>query len=127
MRNPEPVQESVLRDQLPGTGPALRSFGHVEVVRIKRRSRKHPELLLFKGAPASKHSIAKSVLVSIPDANGELPAPWIDKEKGRIHLFYPNMEHPDLVDLMKDPGEYLCYLWTSSDGAKSHAWLLKTR
>ena len=127
MRNPEPVQESVLRDQLSETGPALRSFGHVEVVRIKRRSRKHPELLLFKGAPASKNSIAKSVLVSIPDANGELPAPWFDREKGRIHLFYPNLEDPDLMPLMKDPSDYLCYLWTSSDGAKSHAWLLKTR
>lgn len=127
MRNPEILPESVLRDQLPGAGPALRSFGHVEVVRIKRRSRRHPDLLLFKGAPASKHSVAKSVLVSIPDANGELPAPWIDKEKGRIHLFYSSMEHPDLVPLMKDPGGYLCYVWTSSDGSKSHAWLLKTR
>lgn len=94
---------------------------------MKRRSRKHPELLLFKGAPASRHSLSNSVLITIVDVNGEVPAPWIDKEKGRIHLFYTSMEHPEVVAILDDPGAFLCYLWTSSDGAKSHAWLLRRR
>lgn len=125
MRDPETAQGSVLRDQLPENNATLRSFGHVEVVRLKRRSRKHPELLLFKGGPASRESMAKSVLITIT-ANGELPTPWMDKENGRVHLFYPSLEHPDVVALTQDPGHHMCYLWTSSTGDKSHAWLLKT-
>lgn len=122
-----PASDPHFHDQLSEDGSALRSFGQVQVVRLKRRSRKHPELLLFKGTPASKHSLSKSVLITIVGVNGEVPAPWIDKEKGRIHLFYASMEHPEVVAIMDDPGAYLCYLWTSSDGAKSHAWLLRTR
>lgn len=122
-----PASGSVLREQLPAPEHGLRSFGHVEVLRIKRRSRKHPELLLFKGAPASKHSMVKSALVTIAEAPDQIPAPWLDREKGRLHLSYPSLEHPELVALLKDPSAYMCYFWTSSDGAQSHAWLLKTR
>ena len=122
-----PASDSILREQLPAPDHALRSFGHVEVLRIKRRSRKHPELLLFKGAPASKHSIVKSALVTIAESPDQSPAPWLDREKGRLHLCYPSLEHPELAALLKDPSAYMCYFWTSSDDAQSHAWLLKTR
>lgn len=122
-----PASESALREQLPAPEHGSRSFGHVEVLRIKRRSRKHPELLLFKGAPASKHSIVKSALITIAVTPDQSPAPWLDREKGRLHLCYPSMEHPELEALLKDPSAYMCYFWTSSDGAQSHAWLLKTR
>lgn len=121
--DPASSLEPVIVDR-PGSRHALRSFGHVEALRIRRRSRKRPELLLFKGAPASKHSMVKSVLVTISDVP---PAPWMDKEKGRIHLSYPTLGDSELQALLADPGAFMCYFWASSDGAKSLAWLLKTR
>ena len=127
IRSKDPLKGSPLRDQLPGSEGALRPIGHVEVVKLRRRSRKHPELLLFKGEPASSASVAKSVQITIAPANGELPPPHFGKEKGRIHLYYGHAEHPDVLALTGDPGACVCYLWTSGDGKQSHAWLLKTR
>ena len=106
---------------IPETARSLKSFGHVEVLRIKRRSRKQPELFLFKGSPASKHSTVRSALISI----GRSPAPHYDREEGRMHRDYPNAEHPELLALLADPSAFMCYCWTSFDGAHSHAWLLK--
>lgn len=83
-------------------------------------------MLLFKGEPASKHGIAKSVMVNIVPHGQEVPAPGVDREKGRIHLFYPSAEHPDVLALTRDPAGHVCYLWTSSDGTQSRAWLVKT-
>jgi hypothetical protein len=99
-------------------------FGQVEVVDIQRRSRKHPGQLLFKGAPGSKHSTAKSVLVTVGD---EPRAPWLDREQGRIHLHYPSMDIPELQALIAHPGDFVCYYWGSADSTQSHAWLLRTR
>lgn len=127
IRSKDPNPGSALRDQHSGNNTGGRSIGQVEAVKLRRRSRKHPELLLFKGDPASKLSIAKSVLVTIVPPNGEMPAPWIDREKGRIHLFYPSAEHPDVVAMTENPGNCVCYLWTSANGKQSHAWLVKTR
>jgi hypothetical protein len=98
----------------------------VEVLRIKRRSRKRPELMLFKGSPGSKHSTARSALVTLAEFEGESPAPYFDREAGRIHLHYPGAEHPELQALLADPGSFMCYCWTSFDGAHCHAWLLRT-
>lgn len=99
----------------------------MEVVKLRRRSRKHPELLLFKGEPASSASVAKSVQITIVPTHDELPPPRFDREKGRIHLYYDSAEHPDVVALTRDPDACVCYLWISGDGRQSHAWLLKTR
>lgn len=120
-----PQKEQASYVEQPKGEAALKSSGHVEVVRLKRRSRKHPELLLFKGAPASRHSVAKSVLIEITTDPSLAKAPWMDLEKGRIHLCYASMEHPEVAALISDPGGWLCYLWTSSDGKQSHAWFLR--
>lgn len=114
-----------MREQPAARRAGQRSIGQVEAVKLRRRSRKHPELLLFKGEPASGLSIAKSVLVTIVE-QGELPQAWIDREKGRIHLFFASADHPDVVALTDDPSSCVCYLWSSADGRQSHAWLLKT-
>ncbi len=127
IRSKDPLQGSPLRDQLPGNGLGLRSFGKVEVVSLHRRSRKHPELLLFKGSPSSAHSVAKSVLVTLVPDSEALPAPHFDRAKGRIHLFYHSDAHPDVKMLVEHPGDCVCYLWTSANGEQSHAWLLKAR
>ncbi len=102
-------------------------MGHVEVVDIRRRSRKQSELLRFKGVPGSKHSVARSVLVTIVDQGIALPSPWIDAEHEEIHMYYPTMDHPELQALLADPSGFVCYFWTSGDGLKSHAWLLQSR
>ena len=112
---------------VPETSHSLKSFGHVEVLRIKRRSRKQPDLLLFKGSPGSKHSTARSVLVTVMERGGEIPTPYFDSGTGRIHLAYPDVLDPELQALLADPGSFMCYFWTSFDGAHSHAWLLSTR
>lgn len=119
------VQDPTLLDR--PAAPALRASGRVEAVHIRRRSRKHPELLLFKGTPASKHSVAKSLVATVVGPGEPLPPPWIDMEKGRIHLFYSDADHRDLVALREDPASQVCYLWISADGLQSHAWLLRTR
>lgn len=98
----------------------------MEVLDIRRRSRKHPELLLFKGHPGSKLSQVKSLLVNIgQDSGGLAPAPWLEREKNRIHLFFPSMDHPELQALVTAPGAFVCYFWSSPDGSKTLAWLLK--
>lgn len=104
----------------PETARSLKSFGQVEVLRIKRRSRKWPDLMLFKGSPASKHSTAHSALVSVGSS-----ASHYDRPEGRIHLGYPDAEHPELLALLADPSAFMCYCWTSFDSAHSHAWLLR--
>ena len=126
MTNSASSPESAISAQLAASGRAVPPFGHVEVVRIKRRSRKWPELLLFKGSPVSKHGVAKSVLITINEAGSGSTTPWLDLEKGRIHITYPSMEHAELQALLADPGSFLCYFWTSADGTKSLAWLLKS-
>ncbi len=126
MADTDSSKEPDLLDQAFASGRSTRPFGHVEVVRIKRRSRKHPELLLFKGTPISKNGVMKSVLITIGGAGGGTPAPWLDMEKGRLHLSYASMEHPELQALLDDPGAFLCYFWTSSDGMKSLFWLLRS-
>jgi|GEM_PF-1513374 len=110
---------------IPETARSLKSFGHVEVLRIKRRSRKQPDLMLFKGSPGSKHSKVRSALVTLAEFAGESPAPYFDPNAGRIHLHYTSAEHPELQALLAEPGSFMCYCWTSFDGAHSHAWLLK--
>lgn len=121
------VQGSALCDQFPDREPVSHSNGQVHVVRLRRRSRKRPGLLLFKGGPASRTSTARSVLVTIVPPNGELPGPWMDTDNGRIHLFYRGTDHPDVATLISDPGSCVCYLWTSADGRHGHAWLVKAR
>ncbi len=97
------------------------------MVRIKRRSRRHPELLLFKGTPGTAASLARSVQVTIAAGPEPLPAPWYDREQGRIHLSYGSMDVPELVALLADPGGHACYLWESADGNDRHAWLVNAR
>ncbi|MEO8734880.1 MAG: hypothetical protein ABI373_11165 [Flavobacteriales bacterium] len=109
----------------PETARSLKAFGHVEVLRIKRRSRKQPDLLLFKGTPGAKHSTVHSVLVTLAEFEGEAPAPYYDREAERIHLHYSSADDPELQALLADPGSFMCYCWTSFDGAHSHAWLLR--
>lgn len=126
MADPDSSKEPDLLDQTSVPGRTPRPFGHVEVVRIKRRSRKHPELLLFKGTPISKNGVMKSVLITIGDPSSGAPPPWLDMEKGRLHLSYPSMDHPELLALLDEPSAFLCYFWTSSDGTKSLFWLLRS-
>ena len=104
---------------------ALKRSGLVDVLRIKRRSRKKPELLLFKGAPASKRSTIKSALVTIVPAGEKVPTPFLDPENHRLHVFYDDPEDKDLVALIAEPGAFLWYFWKNFDGSQSHAWLLR--
>ena len=110
--------------ETPETAKALKASGTVEVLRIKRRSRKHPELLLFKGAPASKRSTVKSALVTMVPAEEKEPTPFLDPENNRLHVYFNDAEDKDLVALIAEPGSYLWYFWRSFDGSQSHAWLL---
>lgn len=104
---------------------ALKRSGTVEVLRIKRRSRKNPELLLFKGAPASKRSTVKSALVTMVPMGEKVPTPFLDPENNRLNVFYEDPEDKDLVALITEPGAFLWYFWKSFDGLQSHAWLLR--
>ena len=123
-----PATSSSLRPvAVPETPHSLKSFGHVEVLRIKRRSRKHPELMLFKGSPGSKYSSVRSALITLVKPGKEIPTAQFDREAERIHLYYADVEDPELQALLADPGAYMCYFWTSFDSAHSHAWLLSTR
>lgn len=101
--------------------------GQVEVLRVRRRSRKHPELLLFKGAPASKRGRIKSAVVTLVPAGQDLPTPWLDPENQRLHVFYNDPQDKHLTALIADPGAFLWYFWTSADGKQSLAWLLRAR
>ncbi len=99
----------------------------MEVVRIRRRSRKHRGLLVFKGRPGFRSSKASSVQVTVEGGSGPLPAPWFDAEQGRIHLYYASLGAPELIALLAEPAAHACYLWTSADGVRRHAWLVKAR
>ena len=118
-----PEQGSVL----PETARALKASGTVEVLRIKRRSRKHPELLLFKGAPASKSSSVRSALITLVDKGSPLPQPSLAEENDRLHVYFHDLEDKDIQALIAEPGAYLWYFWRSFDGSQSHAWLLRAR
>ncbi|MBK8582010.1 MAG: hypothetical protein LKM36_04370 [Flavobacteriales bacterium] len=111
--------------ETPAAAKALKASGTVEVLRIKRRSRKHPELLLFKGAPASKRSTVKSALVTLVPSGKKVPTPYLDPENNRLHVFYDDPEHKELVALIAEPGAFLWYFWKSFDGSQSHAWPLR--
>jgi hypothetical protein len=128
MQDPAPSpRPEATADANPGRA-TMHSSGLVEVLDIRRRSRKQPGLLLFKGYPGSKLSQVKSLLVTVGPGSADAPTtPWLDREKGRIHLSYATADDPELKALLEDPGAYMCYFWTSADGRKNHAWLLKTR
>lgn len=123
-----PLDPISLKDSPTGVAAkVLTKSGQVEVLRIKRRSRKKPELLLFKGAPASKRSSVKSALVTLVAPGEKVPTPYLDPENGRLHVYFDDAEDKDLVALVAEPHAFLWYFWKSFDGAQSHAWLLRAR
>lgn len=106
------------------TARSLRSFGHLEVLRVTRQLNAPPDRLLFAGVPASSQSKVRSVEMIFVGEGAPLPKPTLDAATGRIHLYYSDRDHPEVQALSRSRRKRLCYFWTSFDGALSHAWLL---
>lgn len=105
------------------TARSLRSFGHLEVLRVTRQLRAPEGELLFAGVPGSSQSTVHGVHVTFVE-EGPVPSPVLDAATGRIRLFYGDRQHPEVRALLRPVRKRLCYFWSSFDGAFSHAWLL---
>src|SRR5262245_30945604 len=97
------------------TARSLRSFGHLEVLRVTRQLGAPKDQLLFAGSPASSQSTVRSVEVTFVAPGAPLPQPTLDAT-GRIHLYYSDRDHPEVQALMQSRRKRLCYFWTSFDG-----------
>jgi hypothetical protein len=101
---------------------------------IDRHSRSNPILpwtcangdLVFAGTPARNGTKARSIQVSFT-SDGLVHAPTFDASNGRIHLFYPDRDHPEVQGLLNSKRNRFCYFWRSANGGHTHAWLLSSQ
>lgn len=107
------------------TTMSLGASGQLEVVRITKPLPTQGDELVFAGAPARDGSKARSIQVSFT-TDGQVHAPEFDASNGRIHLFYPNRDHPEVQGLLNSKRNRFCYFWRSSHGGHTHAWLLSS-
>lgn len=115
------LQEGGLRTAL-----SLGSSGALEVVRITKALPSQNGDLLFVGSPARDDSKARSIRVSFI-TDDVLHAPEYDTATGRIHLFYPHRDHPEVQGLLNSKRNRFCYFWRSAKGDRTHAWLLSSK
>ncbi|MBL7953060.1 MAG: hypothetical protein JNM62_15230 [Flavobacteriales bacterium] len=118
---PDRYKEGGLRTAL-----HLGSSGALEVMRVTRAIPTANGDLLFLGTPARTGNTARSLLVSF-ETEGVLPAPTMDPSNGRIHLFYPRKDHPEVLALLNSKRDRFCYFWRSAKGDQTHAWLLSSK
>lgn len=104
----------------------LGSTGALEVMRVTKAIRTTDDDLLFLGAPGRHGSIARSLQVSFV-SEGPLPAPHMNASNGRIHMYYPHKEHPEVQALLNSKRNRFCYFWRSEKGDHTHAWLLSSK
>ena len=104
----------------------LGSSGALEVMRVTKAIPTANGDLLFLGIPARTGSIARSLLVSF-SMEAVLPTPSLNPDNGRIHLYYPHRDHPEVQALLNSKRNRFCYFWRSSEGDHTHAWLLSSQ
>lgn len=114
------------RDEGPVATSRLASTGALDVLRITRSIPSTNGDLLFLGVPARQGGIARSLQVSF-STDGTLPAPSLDRSNGRIVLHYKDKDHPEVRALLNSKRDRFCYFWRSTDGARTHAWLLSSK
>jgi hypothetical protein len=108
------------------TAMSLGASGQLEVVRITKPLPAQGDELVFAGAPARDGSKARSIHVSFT-TDGLVHPPEFDAASGRIHLFYPDRDHPEVQGLLNSKRNRFCYFWRSSQGGHTHAWLLSSQ
>lgn len=118
---PDPYKEGGLRTAL-----HLGSSGALEVMRVTKAIPTANGDLLFLGTPARAGSIARSLQVSFA-TDDVLPSPSLNPENGRIHLYYPHRDHPEVQALLNSRRNRFCYFWRSAQGDHTHAWLLSSQ
>jgi len=118
---PDQFKEGGLRTAL-----HLGSSGALEVIRVTKAIPTANGDLLFLGTPARVGSIARSLQVSFT-GDGTIPAPSIDPNTGRIRIFYPHRDHPEVQALLNSKRNRFCYFWRSAKGDQTHAWLLSSK
>lgn len=104
----------------------LGNTGALEVMRVTRAVPTANGDLLFLGIPARIGSRARSLQVSFT-TEGVPPAPSLDPKNGRIQLYYPDRDHPEVQALLNSKRNRFCYFWRSAKGDHTHAWLLSSR
>lgn len=117
----DPHKEGGLRTAL-----HLGSSGALEVMRVTKAIPTANGDLLFLGTPARTGSIARSLQVSFATED-VLPSPSLNPENGRIHLYYPHRDHPEVQALLNSKRNRFCYFWRSAQGDHTHAWLLSSQ
>lgn len=115
-----------LKEGGPRTAINLGSSGALEVVRITKPLPSSNGDLVFAGTPARDGTKARSIQVSFT-SDGLVHAPTFDASNGRIHLFYPDRDHPEVQGLLNSKRNRFCYFWRSANGGHTHAWLLSSR
>jgi|JI9StandDraft_2_1071091.scaffolds.fasta_scaffold01370_5 hypothetical protein len=108
------------------TALSLGASGALEVVRITKQLSSSATELVFVGVPARHGGQATSIQVSFT-TEVLRPAPRFDPSTGRIHLFYPDRDHPEVQGLLNSKRNRFCYFWRSIKGGHTHAWLLSSQ
>ncbi len=54
----------------------------------------------------------------------DMPKPLYDAAQGRISLYYPMADMPEVMGILKSRKDRLCYFWQTSDRKRTLAWLL---
>ena len=114
------------KEGVPRTAMSLGASGQLEVVRITKPLPAQGGELVFAVAPARDGSKARSIRVSFT-TDGLVHPPEFDAASGRIQLFYPDRDHPEVQGLLNSKRNRFCYFWRSSHGGHTHAWLLSSQ
>jgi hypothetical protein len=126
MNTPATAPTTHLKEGGLHTALSLGSSGALEVVRIIKPLPVQNGDLLFAGASTRDGGKARSIQVSFT-TDGQVHAPKFDASNGRIHLFYPDRDHPEVQGLLNSKRNRFCYFWRSSQGDRTHAWLLSSQ
>jgi|GEM_PF-744174 hypothetical protein len=120
----DPVQQC--KESGLGAANHLTSSGALEVMRITKAVPTGNGDLQFLGVPARHGSTVRSLLVSFI-AEDTMPAPEMDPINGRVHLYYPHRDHPEVQLLLNRKRKRFCYFWRSAEGDHTHAWVISSR
>jgi hypothetical protein len=128
-------QDRSSKSEASGVGYSTNALtGHLEAVEItrlvkpahNRKKEQSPDELCFTGRPISKSSKAHELRVVFVEDEKDLPKPSFDAAHGRIDLYYAKGHFRSVHGLLTGRDPALCYFWSSADGSRRLAWLLKS-
>ena len=99
--------------------------GLLEVLHV-RRTKMDALGISLEGIPGSRSSTVRKARITFVAEGEPVPRPVLDREAGRMDMYYPARERDEVVLLLRSGKERLCYFWKDGHGDRVRAWLMAT-